>query len=845
MDLERCWADRTGPVLDAIGAREHREAQIFIIAGGPGHGCSDVLRALARQAGRRNTVWVDAVTGERLGAHAIVSVQDQPDGTGWAPRSATPIAAALRTVGENTADSGLLVLVDGFHLLGKGDAATVVGWLQERRFTDTVVVIGVHPAQSRPGRTQDLSLLTGAQTIDLPRLEGQALTAFLVDTSPDLPPESLGEVAEFSLGVPALAREAAEHLATVPDPRVVQASLKAAINRVGLTAVGHLPPDDVKLSLASVLAAPEGSVNDVAAVLDIDRAEAPRVAVLLDEVGLLGGDDERHALVRSAVLSSADPQQVREAAAVALGLLERVGARPHRILEMLELLGAEDGNYLNVARQAFEAALEHGHQDRALELALQALRRSRCPDVIAWARGAVFGLALSRDWARAQSMIQSGGHQDTLVREMIAGEELPAEFSLDASHAVGQVTEAILAASLDPDGKSPNDCSGLPPGGEMVLHRHLLAGRPVSPRLLTNYRASQDGAVRPLELSCLLVAALRGRPAEDWLSQVEERLTESVGMFNVGAHSAALVGAAHLALANHQAAQQWSSVATITAGPTEGAARGLGHLVAAQAQLRLGHLDEAATQATAAGESFRALRARQLITFADWVVAHVEVEAGRGCPAPVHPGERSHPVLDTYAMYVGARHDLAEGRVEAGVQGLFSVGRRLESLGLANPTLVNWRPHLVAMFRAGHEDGYARMVEEDLIRSMRRWHRTNPLSARRRSHILGRHAHEVGPWDPSGRTKVDPPSTPGERAELSAAETRVVRLVVQGRSNRETARELYLSKRTVDTHLSNIYRKLGLRSRGELEAYLRERPLQDLTAHPAAPPEGAVPPVYG
>jgi DNA-binding CsgD family transcriptional regulator len=51
---------------------------------------------------------------------------------------------------------------------------------------------------------------------------------------------------------------------------------------------------------------------------------------------------------------------------------------------------------------------------------------------------------------------------------------------------------------------------------------------------------------------------------------------------------------------------------------------------------------------------------------------------------------------------------------------------------------------------------------------------------------------------------------------LTAAERRVAALVVQGRTNREVAAALFLGERTVETHLSHVYAKLGVRSRTEL-----------------------------
>ena len=51
---------------------------------------------------------------------------------------------------------------------------------------------------------------------------------------------------------------------------------------------------------------------------------------------------------------------------------------------------------------------------------------------------------------------------------------------------------------------------------------------------------------------------------------------------------------------------------------------------------------------------------------------------------------------------------------------------------------------------------------------------------------------------------------------LTAAERRVAALVAEGRTNKEVAASLFLSEKTVETHLSHVYAKLGVRSRTEL-----------------------------
>jgi DNA-binding CsgD family transcriptional regulator len=59
-------------------------------------------------------------------------------------------------------------------------------------------------------------------------------------------------------------------------------------------------------------------------------------------------------------------------------------------------------------------------------------------------------------------------------------------------------------------------------------------------------------------------------------------------------------------------------------------------------------------------------------------------------------------------------------------------------------------------------------------------------------------------------------------AALTASERRVADLAAAGETNRDIAQALYVTPKTVEVHLSNAYRKLGLRSRRELAAALED-----------------------
>ena len=51
---------------------------------------------------------------------------------------------------------------------------------------------------------------------------------------------------------------------------------------------------------------------------------------------------------------------------------------------------------------------------------------------------------------------------------------------------------------------------------------------------------------------------------------------------------------------------------------------------------------------------------------------------------------------------------------------------------------------------------------------------------------------------------------------LTASEKRVANFAAEGLSNKDIAQALFVTTKTVEVHLSNVYRKLGIGSRTEL-----------------------------
>lgn len=86
---------------------------------------------------------------------------------------------------------------------------------------------------------------------------------------------------------------------------------------------------------------------------------------------------------------------------------------------------------------------------------------------------------------------------------------------------------------------------------------------------------------------------------------------------------------------------------------------------------------------------------------------------------------------------------------------------------------------------------------------------------------------ELGARAALATVEAEAPAGHGRAGSLSAREIEVLRLVAAGDTNREIAGELYLSEKTVERHVSNIFGKLGLSTRSAATAYAFRHGLAD------------------
>jgi len=73
-------------------------------------------------------------------------------------------------------------------------------------------------------------------------------------------------------------------------------------------------------------------------------------------------------------------------------------------------------------------------------------------------------------------------------------------------------------------------------------------------------------------------------------------------------------------------------------------------------------------------------------------------------------------------------------------------------------------------------------------------------------------------------TAAPAPTRKGAQDPLTTREREVAGLVAQALSNREVARALVLSERTVESHVRSILAKTGLTSRTELTRWYLQQP---------------------
>jgi DNA-binding CsgD family transcriptional regulator len=247
----------------------------------------------------------------------------------------------------------------------------------------------------------------------------------------------------------------------------------------------------------------------------------------------------------------------------------------------------------------------------------------------------------------------------------------------------------------------------------------------------------------------------------------------------------------------------------------------------------------------------------------------------------IPPGPTSSHLLEARGML-----HLANGRMVEGLQDLMDFGRRDELWGIGSPLSSRWRSHgALALAAMGKGDEAQHMAQDDLARA-RDWGTARGIGVAMRAVALTdehsdpvvrlreavdvlaasparlEHARALGDLGAALRRanrRADARTALEEALELArtcdahalvgtvhaelraaggrsaapevagidaltASERRVAELAAEGLSNPEIAQALYVTRKTVETHLGHVYRKLGIPGRGRLARALSGQP---------------------
>ncbi|WP_041832745.1 LuxR family transcriptional regulator [Actinoplanes sp. N902-109] len=348
----------------------------------------------------------------------------------------------------------------------------------------------------------------------------------------------------------------------------------------------------------------------------------------------------------------------------------------------------------------------------------------------------------------------------------------------------------------------------------MVGLTRLWLGRPVAARALLSRVADatrRAGALGPLSRALVFAAMVR-QVTGDWLlgyAEADEALRLARELRDVPTTGLALV-----VLARYEAAQgrpddadahlaEAARIATPTGvhGLTvfHGAAQGLRHLIAGEAAEAVACLEAVRDFTDRSGA------ANPLLSWwePDLVAAYRMAGDPDRARAQLDELDRRSPPPGVQAVALGLRAELSGDPVAAEPWFRQAMSRYAEN------------PHPFA--RARTTLGYAEVLVRHGAHDQARPLLAEALATFRR---LGAEPFCVRTGKVAGeRHGPDPASL---LSRLTPRELQVARAVADGLSNPEAAAALFLSRKTVETHLSSAYRKLGLRSRTQLVRYLAD-----------------------
>ncbi|WP_328863583.1 AAA family ATPase [Streptomyces virginiae] len=616
----------------------------------------------------------------------------------------------------------------------------------------------------------------------------------------------------LSQGNPLVLRELTKRLIAAPvspgSPNLDEVLRIGAqtLSDTTLTWLDQHRPAAVELLNSLAILGPGADLTTAAILAGQGDFQAAQARAALCRTGLLDpGPPEqfRHELVRTAILSRIDSDHRLDLHERAAALLARLGAPATQTAEHLMSLSTANRAWaLPILRTAADEAAAAGSWDTAARYLRRSLAESDDPMALRETTVRLGAVELHRDLASCVRYATSAAAAaDPADR---ARDLLPlAHPALTVTSTTAARHFADTAAALSTVEDAPRE-QLLQLGSQALLAGHRVGMK----RAVRELHAGENGPASWSFLGALAAMTAAGGRSPLRAARLAVRCTEAASP--AGA-DAGLVGAV-LAFAwtgRPAEAQQWSAWAVRSARRLRRPAElALALLVQSEVTYRREKWDESLRDAREAAALARAVNAVGLHGAAVACTARALVRLGQVAeaagslvgmevPSDVHPLIRG-VVLEGQGVVAAAR-----GNHQEALRLFLECGHQLATRGIANQACVPWRAHAANSYQHLGEYAAARTIVADSVGT----------TARRRA--------GAGVPDRTPSASASPEAAGAAAAaavRLSPAERRVTDLVLMNLSNLEVAERLCLSKRTVDTHLGRIYRKLGIVGRPELAA---------------------------
>ena len=797
--------------------------------------------------------------------------------------------AVYRLVADLAADRPLALLVDDAHWADE-DSLGALAHVANRLAGGPVVLVVAGRSDASCAMLDALRLQADDGATLLPSPLGRASAAAIVRSFVADADDALCNASHAaSGGNPFLLTELARSL---PDAeRMPDRSPERVTREVGAT-LARLPDAATLLAHAAAVVGSKVSVRQAAALADLTMDDAAMAVDRLVSAGLLRDAQPLeflHPLVRTAVSDAIGSAPRSATHARAARLFADEDADPERVAaQLIHCQPAGDRWAYERLAAAGRAAAERG----AWTTATTYLRRAfveppppECRVALLLDLGSAESRACDPVAAIAHLRAALGGHLD-------AGQRLRATTLL--GRLLGQNAQVADAVDLLEQELDDADVATTTEVALADIARSDPMTRPRVENLLAGLRRrAADGDERdPAVLGLVAGEMAETGEAADRTAAIAERALAG-GFRSTTWHAIRALVAADRPDAALHALERAPGGGPVGAGALHGVRAELhlraGDLVDAEANARA-FQETCATSAWPAGDAWAAaLLGEVLIERGE--LDEAAALLARGVFAA--PARMLRQLPSTAALLVArGRLRRAQGRLEDAAEDLREAGRRVTAMGVLNPALLAWQSELAQVLADLGRDAEARRLADDAVSRAREFGAPGALGAalRTAAYVGGdvgqlREAVEVLEGSPARLEQArahldlggalrssgdvdrarDPLRIAAELAHrcgasaleenalsalratgarprralitgvgaLTQSERRVAELAAAGRLNREIAEDLFVTMHTVEFHLRNAYRKLGIRGRTQLTGALG-------TAAPQREPELAL-----